>query len=353
MDYVAWVDRFRQAVVSAWEAGDESAKQMGADLQVILNALGLSVDCRAPGFERSGIYSAVTDAAQDLADEEWVEEVTFWQYRPTDKGRKLPADASAVWNEIISAASLAPEQQAALDGLNEIAVKETADFAELLQVSGEEVADKLGWDIDRVIRVTRELKDLGLLRRSGFIDGVRLIPTYRGMVRTSRQPLSEHGRLLRDIVGNGEDRNIEVVRELDLKQEKHKGGFIQDIMALATSLFDERRYYIIGLHPQTYEFYKSVDDGITQDRLDELLSVYVDPMPRINYRREPYEDGVVGVAEVSQDRRDLPYRVRKPVWKLRVGEMRVRHGSLSAPPTEEERAALERAGKQARGEPLD
>jgi hypothetical protein len=353
VDYVDWVDRVRQAIVSAWDAGDEYVKEMGADMQVVLNSLGLSVDSRAPDFETSSLYSAITDAIQDLEDEGWVEVVTFWQYRATDKGRKLPADASAIWHEIISAASLTDEQQASLEALNEIAVEEAAEFACLQKVSGEDVANKLGWESERVSRVTRELKELRLLRRSGFVGPeVHLTPTYRGIVTTSRRLQSEHGKLLRDIVENWEERNVEVVGELDLTREKHKGGFIQDILALATTLLDERRFYLIGLHPQTRELYESVDEGITQDRLDALLSVYIDPMPRIKYGRVRYEDGVVGMAEVYQDKRDLPYKVRKDVWKLKVGHMRVRHGSLSEPPTPEERDAIVRAGKRARGEPF-
>src|SRR5947208_11708278 len=120
MDYVEWVGKVREVILSSWRMGDEYTKQVGVEMQNIVDGLGLQIDSRAPDFETGKAAAAIRDAIKDLDDEGWGREVAFCRFKPTDAGRKLPADQSAVWNDIIAATPLDDEQFAVLRSLNDI-----------------------------------------------------------------------------------------------------------------------------------------------------------------------------------------------------------------------------------------
>src|SRR5437870_3321993 len=121
MDYVEWVERLLSAIRTAWQnLSDEDTRLIGADMQDVLNALDLSIDSRQPEFESGALYRAILNGLDDLKDMGWVEEPGFWRFRPTDTGRKLPADQSAVWEYLIEQTPLDDDQLALLEAVNTI-----------------------------------------------------------------------------------------------------------------------------------------------------------------------------------------------------------------------------------------
>ena len=88
-----------------------------------------------------------------------------------------------------------------------------------------------------------------------------------------------------------------------------KGEFVRDILGLATTKSSGQRYLIIGFSDDTREFFASVDSGITQNRLEQILHAYCEPTPDVVFWRVPWTGGEVGLIEVKRDPSNIPYRV--------------------------------------------
>jgi hypothetical protein len=184
--------------------------------------------------------------------------------------------------------------------------------------------------------------------KSGTLDTVVIAPTYDGLVVTTRQAETEWTTRLRELVAEGENSNVEFKRELQLGSDRQKAEFVKDAIALANSLTPGRRFIVVGFSDADLEFYESVDESLTQERFESILSVYVRTMPQIKYTRVRYGIGIAGVIEVMQKRQDLPYQVQKAIWKLEEGDIFVRHGTLSERPTPAELPLLKAAAERAR-----
>ena len=110
--------------------------------------------------------------------------------------------------------------------------------------------------------------------------------------------------------------------------------FVCNVLALATTKSSGRRFLIIGFEEQTREFFKAVDPTITQDRPEQILNAYTQPIPEIRYQPVAWDSGEVGVIEVLRDPAKTPYRVAKALGNLNApGEVYVRHGSQVEHPT--------------------
>lgn len=129
-----------------------------------------------------------------------------------------------------------------------------------------------------------------------------------------------------------------------------KAEFVKDILGLATTKASGRdRYLIVGYDDKRHAFDQSVDARITQDRLEQILHQYTEPMPEIRYFTVPMRGGNdAGVIEVRRETGRVPYRVRRDIGRLSAGDTFVRHGSQTEPPTQLELEALIAEGEQAR-----
>jgi hypothetical protein len=153
-----------------------------------------------------------------------------------------------------------------------------------------------------------------------------------------------------------ETTTVEYKLEVKLGNPTQKAEFTKDILGLATTKASGRdRYLVIGYDNYTHEFTKSVDAGITPDRIEQILHQYLEPMPDIRYFAVPMRGGgEAGVIEVRREAPKIPYRVRRDIGKLKAGSIFVRHGSQTEPPTELELEALiaegDRAERASRGQ---
>lgn len=59
-DYVEWVEWVTRAILAAWNAADEDTRYIGVEPRGVADALGLSVETRAPDFENMKLVSVVT-----------------------------------------------------------------------------------------------------------------------------------------------------------------------------------------------------------------------------------------------------------------------------------------------------
>lgn len=137
-------------------------------------------------------------------------------------------------------------------------------------------------------------------------------------------------------------------RELKLVTAEQKAEFVKDMLALATTQLDARRFYLIGWDPKTRKFLPpGVDPKITEDQIQQILGSYCDPPPHLRYRTLPLRGGRAGVIEVERNPAYVPYRVSRPIGRLKAGQTFVRHRTVTEPPTPAEEAALKEEAQRA------
>lgn len=282
------------------------------------------------------------------------------QILETENTQKLRAGAalSTVWPSFFTT-FLEPEQSAFLNALVRIAEDQQEHLADVQWATATEVFEALGWstseraDIGRAHAIVNILDGAGLLKKRvamGSISAVRARPTYRGVVFATLQVATDWQQRLADMVEEWETTTVEYKREVKLGTPAQKAEFVKDILGLATTKASGRdRYLIVGYDDKRHAFDQSVDARITQDRLEQILHQCTEPMPEIRYFTVPMRGGNdAGVIEVRREAGRVPYRVRRDIGRLSAGDIFVRHGSQTEPPTQLELEALIAEGEQAR-----
>lgn len=351
MNYIEWVERV--AVTFARMEKDHAQ----AGVQTLRGELGVAVE---PGSDDRDLDTALWDAVEDLDAITVVNALNTFQILETENTRKIRAGAalSTVWPSFFTT-FLEPEQRAFLDALVRLTEADHDEFADAQWATAAEVFAALGWstseraDIGRAHAIVNILESAGLIRKRvamGSIGAVRARPTYRGVVLATQQVATEWQQRLAEMAEEWETTTVEYKREVKLDSPTQKGEFVKDILGLATTKASGRdRYLIIGYDNDTHAFAQSVNPGITQDRLEQILHQYADPMPEVRYSTVPMPGGgAAGVIEVRRESARVPYRVRRDIGRIAAGSVFVRHGSQTEPPTELELAALETEGERAR-----
>jgi hypothetical protein len=113
---------------------------------------------------------------------------------------------------------------------------------------------------------------------------------------------------------------------------------------------------IVGLEDETHTYHSGCTLPSGQDDLEQILSVYADPMVEICYDIVEYYHGPVGRLRILRDPAKLPYRVAKSIGdkklgnkkRIEEGQVFVRHGSQTEEPTDAELQALLEEGNRAR-----
>ena len=357
MDYVDWVERVLDATVRAWRDADANKKLIGIKIQDVGPAFGYDDSVALADSSGSKLAEALRDALKDLADMGLVEQEHGRYYKVTSEGVKYPeATLSTAWPQIISW-YLEPEQLSFLRAVAEIGQEANSDCVCVKDLTSEEVLAHLGiaWDDQGVAQgylLAKQLDDLGLIRHQPYAGGrVQIIPTYVGIVRATRVAETELGQVVREALSEWETTNVDFKRELNLKNNKNKAEFVRDALGIATTKSSGRRFLIIGFDNNARSFHQSVDPAITQERLEQILNAYSEPAPQVRYERVPWSHGEVGLIEMFREARDIPYRVKKSLGGkdgIHEGEVFVRHGSHTEPPTNRELNGLEQEGEHAR-----
>jgi hypothetical protein len=348
MRYIDWVEK-----VALTFAGLEKQHQQ-AQVGQIKQALHVEHD------QAREVEDAVWDAVEDLDAITVLNAINQYQIAETENTRKLRAGAalSTVWRSFFDT-FIEPEPLEFLRASAGIAEVQRDGFATVQWITAVEVFEALGWDTAGNDAITRghvnanQLEESGLIRTrrtTGSLSGVAFRPTYRGIVFATQQLTTEWQQRLAAMVEEWETTTVEFKREVRLNTWAQKGEFVKDTLGLATTKASGReRYLVIGYDNATRTFAQSADSLISQDRLEQILAEYAEPMPELRYLRVPMpNDAEAGVIEVRRDPAKIPYRARRDIGRVKAGDIFVRHGSQTEPPTELERQELEQEGRRAR-----
>lgn len=349
--YVDWVEKV--AVAFARMEKDHA--------QVSLGALQAEIGVPPPPEQDERyVEGAVWTAIQDLDAITVVNALNVHQILETENTRKLRAGTalSTVWPSFFET-FLEDEQREYLNALVHIAEEQHEDIADVQWTTATQVFKALGWstseraDHSRALAIVNILSEAGMVRTqltTGSIDAVRAVPTYRGVVFATQQVATEWQQRLADMAAEWETTTVEYKREVKLGSAAQKGEFVKDMLGLATTKASGRdRFLVIGFDNDSHDFTQSVDAGITQDRIEQILHQYIEPMVDVRYFTVPMRGGgEAGVIEVRREAVKIPYRVRRDIGKLDAGNIFVRHGSQTEPPTELELEALVAEGERAR-----
>ena len=341
MDYVDWVAHVAQTFA---EMRPGTSKIVG--LQQLRGALGLGPEAE------DAIYTAVQDldalAILDINSVHW--------FKPMENTRLIRGGSSLtdLWPGIFET-FLEPDDRSYLEALVEMAHRPGEEFADVDWVQHPEVFARLGWTDDDHDGhdLSIVLRDLGFAKlRLALSSPVDIYPTYKGVVRVTRQAATEGQVLVRSLLDDWETTTVEFKRELVLGTPKANAEFGRDITALAnTKASGTPRYLIVGFDPGRHGFTTPFDPAIDQDRLEQILDAYTKPPPTIRLQRVSDRSGTgdIGVIEVRRDPASLPHRMSKGAGKIEAGQVFVRHGAHVVPPDADELADLEAEGRDARG----
>jgi hypothetical protein len=355
MDYVDWVHKVMRGIVTVWSEADYDKKLIGLEIHDIVPGLGLEADSRSGDFRGSKIDEAIHDALRDLELVSWLDAEDGMFYKVTQMGSAFPdGDVTTAWQVIVDI-RLDDEEIGFLEALAGIGEENYETHACVKNLSWQEVFEELGWsteDDSRADYITKRLEGEGMIRRRAAMGRrIDVIPTYVGIVRATRQAETEWGRTIRQLVKEWETTTVEFKRELNLKRSREKAKFVSRVMGLATTRSSGRRFFVVGFDNDTHEFVRSVDPKITQEQLEQILHAYCQPPMHIRYTRAAYLSGEVGIVEVFRNPEDIPYRVAKEIRReggIKVGDVYVRHGSRTEPPSEAELHDLIEEGEAAR-----
>jgi hypothetical protein len=357
VNYVTFVARVLDAAVLT-TGDDYRARLSGLTDPMVWQALDLGIDPSGPTFWGSEAHRAYLAAAEDLSDLYLIEKDAH-RIKVLDFGFQVhAAGLSALWPEIFSV-TLTDEELAFLGAVVELSEQPAEHFALLAHPTVEEVFTHLGWpwghdQIERVVYLRQRLAGANLLR--GVLGGgghiFSLAPTYRGFVRIREAAPSVTRAMIEQFLPDWETTTVEFKRELVLERPREKAELAKDICALATTKASgAERYLVLGFDAKSHMFTKSVDDGLTQDRIEQILNAHTEGAPAVKLVTTPFANGLAGLILVTRDAASVPYRLKRTTADAHfVGrDTFVRHGSQVEAPSDAELDALIAEAERARG----
>ena len=357
MDYVDWVESVMLSVAGVWSEASERTKLTGLGFVTIADAVVSDCQIDVSKIKGQALQQAIRSAAKDLEGIGLLDcnRNHFWKL--TSEGGKFPAARlSTEWPQIMDM-HIDDEERAFLEAVAKTGQELFSGFVGIKEVTGQLIGMELGWEWssgskDKCLRIAKQLGGRGMLTERAYLGGhIDISPTYLGIVRVTRQVESDFGKLVRVCVSEWETTNVDFKRELNLSSNKEKAEFIRDVLGLATTKSTGRRLLIVGFDDRTRGFHTSVEATITQERLEQILHAYSEPVPDIRYNRVPWQGGEIGVVEMLREPAKIPYSVKKSLGGksgIGVGDVYVRHGSHTEQPTPKELLDLKEEGSRAR-----
>ncbi len=341
VDFIQFV--FGQ-VVQLTEGGDSVARNYGVTPGALMEKVS---NCSAEN--RQG---AVFEALSDLQSLGLLHGDQQIQLDPLARQVGSQTLRDKVWPLIFDAIVLGESDREFLAKGVELAEQQEDGCVRMHWIEARQVFAALGRSADRSdeIGISKRLTEqsIDLIEPLTTIGGVRFRPRYAGVVLATQKIQAELQSLVASLIPEWETVTVEFKRELHLDTRDEKAEFIKDVVALATSKAGGRRYLVLGWDPKIRKFTTSVDPAATQNRMEQVLSAYLDEVSAVRYQTFEWESGIAGIIEVTRRPWQVPYRIRKDIGRLKEGDMFVRHGSQVEPPTQAELEALEQEGNQAR-----
>jgi Schlafen, AlbA_2 len=349
--YVDWVDPVLVALDDLARR-DPNVSLIGLSLRELMRELRV-------GQEQHG-DAAVVVAGNDLELLNCAE-AEHARIKVTAQGQRF-ARAGGLrpgWNPLFQHAPL-EEDRTVLAKAVELSVHEADTYAWTERVEMKEVLRQVRQPSDQgtAIAVTKRLEEAkcihpnAVMTMGGNEGRCEVLPSYVGIVISTEQLATEERTLLASLVDEWETTGVDVKEVLALGSERQKAEFCKDILALANTRVSGRRFLVAGFNDATRKFTASVDRAVDAHRMESLLAAYCRPVPRIRYSIVPLTGGNAGLIEVLSDRKSLPYKLARDVWKLKAGSVFVRHNTLVEVASGEELTILIAEGDRARSQPV-
>jgi Putative DNA-binding domain len=308
-------------------------------------------------FWHSSLRAGMLDAAKELAKVGLVElDGNF--FKVTVEGRAFAKNPIPLWQQICETA-LEPEEERILRVVNQESAKVGSDppHAWLQLIDREPLLKEFGiapdMEMTRVLYpVAQDLTGRGFIfsqGRAGFhLDSKA---TYLGLVWQTRRGFTLESQFIDSLIEEWETTSVDFKREIHLDTADQRAEFIKDVLSLANTKASGRRWMMIGFDNRTRSYHSVPDPTVTQDRIEQILAHYTDPMVIVRYEVVQYRFGAVGKLEVLRDPTKLPYTVARSVGdkkRVEAGQVFVRHGSQIETPTPAELDSLIEEGRSAR-----
>lgn len=357
MDFVEWCEFVLKTCIEVIKTSPK-ARSIGVDEYELAQALSTTLgipNFRLQGeYHKSTCYTGMFDAIHDLKAIGLIEnnERSEHHWKISRLGYQHVTDQILLWSTICQE-PIDSEHAQLLSIVNHLSPHSSSDhgWLEIIENSAI-VSDLQSWPLHQVFNVARELKEWGYV--SGFFsaaDTFRLTATYKGLVWENKRGFTVTAKFIEDLLEEGETTSVDFKRELHLDTADEKAEFVKDILSLANTKASGHRWMIIGFDDKSHAYYASPDPGSTQNRIEQILSVYTTPSVDVRYEIINYRGGNVGKLEVLREPRKLPYAVAKSLGgkkHIEQNNIYVRHGSQVQPPTPEELLALHEEGDIAR-----
>ncbi|MDQ3766349.1 MAG: putative DNA binding domain-containing protein [Actinomycetota bacterium] len=353
MDYVGWVGQVLEKIVEENRTSLQ-ARHIGVSVDDIARAVYGPNASDTQTIKLKLLFAEMAEAGLLTKTKSNV------YYKLSDGGRSLVKDLTSHWQTICET-EIESDQETLLRLVNRLSPRVFADGVSLEWIEPPDLLAGLDWpDKDkRLWTVGRELNESGLAREHGGFGSVRLKASYRGLVWETRRGFTLESKFIDGLIAEWETTSVDFKRELFLDTADRKAEFVKDVLGLVNTQASGRRWMVVGFDDKTRSYHAPPDSGLSQNRIEQILSWYTAPHVDVRYEVVDYRAGKVGKFEVLRDPKKLPYRVAKSIGdksagdKKRVveGQVFVRHGSQTEPPTPAELQAIEEEGERAKMAP--
>jgi hypothetical protein len=354
MDYIEWCHRVLDSTVEA-HSKSGSMRSIGVDEHRIARELFPHLDVMAAEFHPSPERMAILDALRDLVTIGVLDESESGGfYAPSGLLTQLGGDFLPLWRHYCDV-RLTEEQEEMLRAVAPMSEATGKDFASVEWVEHPRLLAAVRMDdLDDGWHVAKALDAAGLIHWSPTMGTFKAHITYLGLVWLGKRGETRDAEEMDRLVAEWETTSVEFKRELGTGTVDEKAEMIKDLLALANTQASVPRLLIIGFDPKTHEHVAAPDPAITQDHLEQLVSVYIAPNLIVRYSVVDYRGRSVGRLEVVREPAKLPYAANKELRGMKrvlaVGDWFVRHGSQAEEPTPAERQAIMDEGERARGD---
>lgn len=372
MDYSDFCLRIVRVIADAEDA-DSQSQYLGIDVETILEALfGKGDTLDAEFMDSSGVQSFLM-AYPELEKAGLLQTPRHTHsLQATRSGRSVVRDSLPHWRSICQQ-ELEADEISFLRELNRRSQASLDNHAIVSWVRYEELIEALGWmpvetGIDRMERVMTGLREIGFADWPPYLNSDREArSTYQGLVWDTRRDQVFMWDTIDQLVREWETNTVDFKRELRLKTKDQKAEFIKDVIGLANTKASGGRWLIVGFDNTTREYHVPNDPAaqkehskglasLTSETLDQILSEYTEQPVRTALSTVQYRQGPVVMIQVLRDPQTVPHRVKKQCAgakkKVSVGEIYVRHGSITEAPSPDELQALFDEAERSKSTPL-
>lgn len=368
MNYIEWCEK---VLTTLENEGQQNAyiRNHGIDEWRLEKLVwGASYDEIKADLSNRQIQDVIEDAIFDLEKIGLVVDGTNSFHKLSLNGHTSAKNIRLLWQAICRSECL-PFLIPILETINRLSHKEDEYFGRVemidehtlrleVQQLGPEYAALNDYDLALSLNELRRRK-LIFCEIGEYPDEARA--NYFGLVWERKRNLVIRDKEIDDLIIEWETTCVDFKRELYLGNAGEKAEFIKDIIALANTQADDRRWLIIGIDDKTRELYEPPivpDRGywhthLSQNKIENILSAYVAPYIEVRYELIEYRAGKIGKIEILRNPAKVPYRVIKSLGdkndksRIEMNQIFVRHGSQTVQPDEEELQSLfEESGRE-------